>query len=78
MKKDTSICVLCIGIFVLCLELYMVKLVQMMERLTRIEWHTNVWNYLKEPILLVPFIATILVIIYSICSALGLFSHRSD
>ncbi len=77
MKKDSSICILCIGIFVLCLELYMVKIIQMIEKLSG-RYDTIVWHYLEEPILLIPFIVTILVIIYSICSILGLFSHRSD
>ena len=33
-KKNASICILCIGILVLCLELYMVKLIQTMEKLS--------------------------------------------
>lgn len=77
MKKNSSICILCIGIFVLCLELYMVKSIQTMEKLSD-EYYTNVWRYFEEPIILIPFIATILVIICSICSIVGSVINHSD
>lgn len=76
-KKNIHICILCIGIFVLCLELYMVKLIQTMEKVSG-SFHTSVWKYFEEPILLIPFIITSLVIVYSFCSIVDAITDKSD
>ncbi len=64
-EKINGVYILCIGILVLSLELYMVKLIQSMDKVTG-SWHGNIWIYFKEPIIFIPFMATICVIIYSI------------
>lgn len=76
-KKNIHICILCIGIFVLCLELYMVKLIQTMEKVSG-EFYISVWKYFEDPILLVPFIITALVIVYSFCSIIDAITDGSD
>lgn len=76
-KKNLHICILCIGIFALCLELYMIKLIQTMEKVSG-SFHTSVWAYFEEPIILVPFIITALVIVYSFCSIVDAITDKSD
>ncbi len=76
-KKNIHICILCMGIFVLCLELYMVKQIQTVEKVSGSFW-ANVWKYFEEPILLIPFIVTALVIIYSFCVIINAVTDKSD
>lgn len=60
-------CMVCIGTLVLCLELYVIKLIQTIEKV-RGSFYENIGFYFKEPIIVIPFIMTILVIIYNIYS----------
>ena len=61
--KKNDICILCIGILVLSLEIHIVKLIQAIEKISG-SFYENIWYYFKEPIIFIPIIATIIVIIY--------------
>lgn len=55
----------------------MVKLIQMVEKVSGSFW-ANVWKYFEEPILLIPFIVTALVIVYSFCVIINVVTDKSD
>lgn len=55
----------------------MVKLIQTVEKVSGSFW-TNVWKYFEEPILLIPFIITALVIVYSFCIIIDAVTDKSD
>lgn len=56
---------LIIGSALLSLEGFLLRLIQMLDKTTGC-WHSNVWVYAKEPILLISLTITICIIVVSV------------
>lgn len=51
---------------VLSLEMFFLKLIRGLDKAGRTNYWMNPWYYLREPILLIPFLITIAVFLYGL------------
>ena len=66
-EKRNDMYLFCIGVLMLSIELYLVRIIQASEKVVG-HFYEEIGYYFKEPIILIPMIATICVIGYSLYS----------
>lgn len=65
-KKKLAINCIIFGSLILSLELFMLKIISYLDRIATNSWHSNPFDYIKEPIILYAMAIPVIIVIFGI------------